>query len=179
LSDLFSFSKESSSRFNLALSFWSDLFLGRPLDFTPLRRSVLAHPHRRFIAAPRALIENRILPAIERGLNSVDMHGLKDVADRAMNKRCGFEATGRGISRSSLLRRERNTLSRQQLPVEFRAMKTACARDFWFAGQYCSLELYLAGWGLWKRKYRLAAALHNDGQIDVDLALQDQWPFLW
>jgi len=39
------------------------------------------------VAALRALIENRILPAIERGLDSVDMHRLKDVASRTMDER--------------------------------------------------------------------------------------------
>ena len=45
------------------------------------------HPLCRFVAALRALIEDHVFPAIERGPNSVDMHGLKDVAGRAMNQR--------------------------------------------------------------------------------------------
>jgi len=58
------------------------------LDFTPFRRSLpRRYPLRRFNAAPRALIENGIPPAIERGLDSVDMHGLKNIAGRAMNER--------------------------------------------------------------------------------------------
>jgi hypothetical protein len=76
LSELFSFSR------------WHRLFWGQLLDFTPFQRSFLArHPLRRFVAALRALIENRVFPAIERGLDSIDKHGLKDVAGRTMNQR--------------------------------------------------------------------------------------------
>jgi hypothetical protein len=52
------------------------------------QRSLLGrYPLCRFDAALRALIENRIFPAIERRLDSVDMHRLKDVAGRAMDER--------------------------------------------------------------------------------------------
>jgi hypothetical protein len=52
------------------------------------QRSFLArHPLRRFAAAPGALKENRVFPAIQRGADRVDMHGLKDVAGRAIDPR--------------------------------------------------------------------------------------------
>src|ERR1019366_9310237 len=76
LSELFSFSE------------WHRLFCGQLLDFTPFQRSFLArHPLRRFVAALRALIENRVFPAIERGLDSIEQHRVKDVAGRAVNRR--------------------------------------------------------------------------------------------
>jgi hypothetical protein len=77
----------------VALSFWFDFnsvgsILGLPLDFTPAQQSLLArHPLCRFVAALRALIENSIFPAIERRLDSVDVHRLKDVTCRAMDER--------------------------------------------------------------------------------------------
>jgi hypothetical protein len=62
--------------------------LGTVIGFTPSQRFLLGrHPLGRFVAALRALIENRVFPAIEQGLDSVDMHGLKDVAGRAMDER--------------------------------------------------------------------------------------------
>jgi hypothetical protein len=62
--------------------------LGIAIGFTPSQRFLLNHhPLGRFVAALRALIENRVFPAIERRLDSVDMHGLKDVAGRAMDER--------------------------------------------------------------------------------------------
>jgi hypothetical protein len=61
--------------------------LGTAIGFDPSQQSLLGcDPLSRFVAAPRALIENRIFPAIERGLDSVDMHRLKDVAGRAMDE---------------------------------------------------------------------------------------------
>jgi hypothetical protein len=66
----------------------ADLFQGQPLDFTPSQRLFLArHPRRGFVAALRALIEHRVLPAIERGPNPVDMHRLRNFAGRAVNQR--------------------------------------------------------------------------------------------
>jgi hypothetical protein len=62
--------------------------LGTTIGFIPSQRFLLGrHPFGRFVAALRALIENGVFPAIERRLDSVDMHGLKDVAGRAMDER--------------------------------------------------------------------------------------------
>jgi hypothetical protein len=79
---------------DFALSFWSDFHSGGFAYFRDchwihsLQRFLLnRHPLGRFVAALRALIENRVFPAIERRLDSVDMHGLKDVAGQAMDER--------------------------------------------------------------------------------------------
>jgi hypothetical protein len=55
---------------------------------SPLTILLFSSPVRSFVAALRALIEDHVFPAIERRLDTIDMHGLKDVAGRAMNE-CG------------------------------------------------------------------------------------------
>jgi hypothetical protein len=101
------------------------LFQGQPLGFTGYQRSFLArHPLRRLVAAPPALKENRVFPAIQRRPDPVDTHGLKDVAGRAIGLRSeacaakpwptlvnGLEGAPPGIASSSSMKRERNTLS--------------------------------------------------------------------
>jgi hypothetical protein len=55
---------------------------------TPSQQSSLSrHSFGRFVPALRALIKNRIFPAVESWLDSVDMHRLKDVTGRAMDER--------------------------------------------------------------------------------------------